>query len=101
MSPLQKRFRNVIEISGEPVTIGGSDSHALMSPISYSQATVYMSLSELDSATSRPRYGAYTSYDSPGAADDTFEWSGSPLTVRKVMDLRAKGQTVAKLMVLG
>lgn len=101
MSPLQKRFRNVIEISGDPVTIGGSSAHALMSPISYSQAAVYMSLSELDSATSRPLYGAYTAHDSPGIADDTFEWSGSSLTVRKVMHLRARGETVAKLMVLG
>lgn len=100
MTPLQKRFRNVMQILGEPVTIGTNPTSSMIAPISTGNALVYLNQGDLNGISARPIYGAYVPHDASVAENDTFVWGALSLTVYKVLNLNSRQQTLAKLLVI-
>lgn len=95
MTALQARFRGVVARFGE--TVGGGA--AVVAPLSPSQARTYASDAEIEAA-GRPLWLAYAAHDHPATEGSTVTWGARTLTVKRALDVRFAGTTVARQLVL-
>lgn len=95
MTRLQSRFRGVVLRYGE--TVGGGTG--VVVPLGYAKARDYLADDEL-SAAPRPMWLATVGYDHPAAEGDTVAWRTRSLLVKRAVDVRFAGATVARLLVL-
>lgn len=99
MSALQRRFKNVLERIGDTFTVSGNNRKGIFAILPLERAKGFLTQAELDAA-GRPLRMAYVPYDDTTAVTNTVSWDGLTLTVRKALSVRAKGETVARLLVL-
>lgn len=95
MTRLQARFRGVVLRYGEAV----GAAPGVVVPLGYARARDYLADDEL-SAAPRPMWLANVGYDHPSAEGDTLTWRTRTLLVKRAIDVRFSGLTVARLLVL-
>ncbi len=95
MTRLQARSRTVVARLGEDV--GGFP--AVVAPLTPFRARSYVSDAEIDAA-GRPLWLAYAAHDHPAVEGATVAWAGRSLMVKRAVDVRFAGKTVARLLVL-
>lgn len=95
MTRLQARFRTVVARCGED--LGGFP--AVVAPLSPFRARSYVSDAEIDVA-GRPLWVAYTAHDHPAAEGATVAWGARSLVVKRAIEVRFAGKTVARLLML-
>ena len=95
MTRLQARFKTIVARYGDPL----GSAPAVLAPLAPSKARTYVGDADLGSA-SRPIWIATTGYDHPAAEGDTLAWGARSLTVKKAVDVRFAGKSVARLLVL-
>ena len=59
----------------------------------------FLTAAQLGAATLPIRF-AYVPFDDGAAVNDAVSWDGQTLTVRQAVDVTAKGDVVARLLVL-
>ncbi len=99
MSPIQRRFRNVINRIGEAFTVGGNARLGIFSIISPPVAEQYIQVTTLASL-GRPMRAVYVPFDDVTATGNSVSYSGLTLTVEQALDLRHCGEAVARLLIL-
>jgi hypothetical protein len=100
MTPLQKRFKNVIERMGDTCTVNSVASAAMFAPISPSSVKTYLEDAVFNTISARPIYLGYVGYSVAASPAQTVVWRGVNYTIKKVFELRARDQTIAKMLVL-
>lgn len=100
MTAMQRRFKAVLERIGDDFTVGGSAGKGIFTLLGRDRAADFLTDAEVAAAT-LPLRLAYVPFDDATAAAQTVVWDGLDLAVQKVVSLRAKGETVAKILVLG
>ena len=95
MTRLQARFRTIIGRYGE--TLGAAP--AVVAPITPFRARSYLADAEIDAAP-RPLWVAYAGHDHPATEGETLAWGTRSLVVRRAIEVRFAGKTVARLLVL-
>ncbi len=100
MTALQRRFKNVLERIGDSFAFGGSSRKGIFTVLGRERAKDFLTDAEI-ATLALPMRLAYVPFDDTTAASDTIIWDGFTLTVKKVVGLRAKGESVAKILVLG
>lgn len=99
MTAIQRRFKNVLERIGDTFTVSGNNRKGIFAVLPLEKAKGFMTQAELDAA-GRPLRMAYVPYDDATAVTNSVSWDGLTLTVKKAISVRAKGETVARLLVL-
>ncbi len=99
MTPEQRRAKAVIERFGDPFTVGASERKGVFAPLSRERALDLFTEAQW-TALPLPAWLVATPHDDPTAVNDPLTWNGATLTVRKAVESRAKGQTVARLLVV-
>lgn len=95
MTRLQARFRTIIARYGDLL----GTAKAVVTAVTPGRARTYITDSDLDSA-SRPIWLAYAGYDHPAAEGQTLTWGARSLLVKRTIDVRFGGTTIARLFVL-
>lgn len=98
MSALPRRFKSVIERTGDSYLVGGNSRKALVAVLDGGRAGGVLTQAEIDTLA-KPIWLAYVPHDDGTAVNDTVSWDGLSLNVKKVVKARAQGETVAKLLV--
>lgn len=98
MSALSRRFKSVIERTGDAYSVGGNGRKALVAVLDAQRAAGLLTQAEID-ALAKPIWLAYVPHDDATAVNDTVSWDGLSLNVKKVVKARARGETVAKMLV--
>lgn len=98
MSAIPKRFKSVIERIGDAYTVCANSRKAIVAVLPSARALDFLTQAEID-AGSKPLRLAYVSHDDATVATDTVTWDGLSFTVKKVVKARARGETVAKMLV--
>lgn len=99
MNPIQRRFRRVIQRLGETYTTSGRTGFGVFTTVGPGLAGTFLTKAELD-AHGRPLRFAYVPADDPTTLATNLTVNGLVLTVLKAIDLRHRGSTVARLLVL-
>jgi hypothetical protein len=99
MTALQRRFKAAIERNGDLFAIGGNARRGLFILLASERAREFLSESEIAAAT-MPLRLAYVTFDDSAAVSETVVWNGQNLGVKRAVNLRAKGETVARILVL-
>lgn len=99
MSPLQRRFKNVINRVGEAFTVSGSARQGIFAFIAPGAAATYIDSGTLASL-GRPLRAAYVPFDDTTATGNSVSYAGLTLTVEKALDLRHANEAVARLLIL-
>jgi len=99
MTAIQRRFKSVLERIGDTFTVSGNNRKGIFAILPLERAKEFLTQSELDAA-GRPLRMAYVEYDDVAAVTNSVSWDGLTLTVKKALNIRAKGETVARLLVL-
>src|SRR5262245_60558989 len=99
MTALQRRFKNVLERIGDTFTVSGNNRKGIFAVLPNERAKAFLTQTELDAA-GRPLRMAYVPFDDATAVSNIVNWDGLTLTVKKAIGVRAKGETVARLLVL-
>jgi hypothetical protein len=98
MSALPRRFKSVIERMGDPYTAGLESRKAVVAVLDGKRAAGVLTQTEID-ALAKPIWLAYVPHDDASAVNDSVNWDGLSLSVKKVVKARARGETVAKMVV--
>lgn len=96
---LRKRFRGVILRLGEPITFGGSETRAILSPADEGQLVGLLAPGE-SASVAGPLRIAYLAYDAEGEAGASVETSEGTETALRLLNLRYQGETFARIAVL-
>ena len=99
MTAIQRRFKNVLERIGDTFTVSGNSRKGVFAVLPVEKAKGFLTQAEVDAA-GRPLRIAYVPFDDTTAATNSVSWDGLTLTVKKALNVRAKGETVARLLVL-
>ena len=99
MTVAQRRVRGAVSLRGDAFTVGVDSRVGVFSVLSMSDAEGYLTAAEIGAAAI-PVYAAYVAFDDSTAVNDTVVWNGLSLTVKRVVDLRSRDVTMAKLLVL-
>ena len=99
MSPVQRRFRNVINRVGEAFTVSGNARQGIFSILSPYAAEQYIDATTL-AAVGRPMRAVYVPFDDVTATGNSVSYAGLTLTVEQALDLRHQGEAVARLLIL-
>lgn len=99
MTPMQRRFRKLLQRFGESFVSAGRTGTGVITTLSSGNASNYLTRTELDAA-GRPIRIAYVPFDDTTAEFATLTWDGLILTVKRVVSVRFRGVTVAKMLVL-
>lgn len=99
MTPMQRRFKGTVSRLGETFTIGGSPHVGIFGILSPGVAARYVTGSVLDAAA-RPIRSSYVAFDDTATPGSSAVYEGATFTVQKVLAIRHRGETVAKLLVL-
>jgi len=97
---LQRRFKNVLQRIGETFTVAGNDRKGVITIAGRKRAEDFLTDAEFAAATPPLRI-AYVPYDDATAESETVAFDGRSYAVLKVVNLRAKGETVARILVMG
>lgn len=97
MSATPKRFKNVILRLGDDYAVGGNGRKAIVTLLPGERASDFLTDAEI-AALAKPIRLAYVPFDDATAVSDTVSWDGLSLTVKKVVSARARGETVAKML---
>ncbi len=97
MTPLQKRFKRVIQFNGETLTINTTPQVGLFGIVSPGQARRYVNDGVVNSVSNRPFTTLYLSSDATISESDQVDRAGVTLSVLKVLDLRQRGEVLARL----
>ncbi|MBS1706248.1 MAG: hypothetical protein JST40_10265 [Armatimonadetes bacterium] len=100
MSPMQRRFKSVIERLGSLVPLNSVGQKMLLTTISPSAARMYMTDGDLQMVWNRPLAAAYVPFDCSAVATDTVSWQGNSYSIARAINMDAGGETVARLLVL-
>ncbi|MBI5706270.1 MAG: hypothetical protein HZC36_04700 [Armatimonadetes bacterium] len=100
MSIIPKRFKGVIELIGDDYLVSGNTRKAIVTILPSERAKDFLPQADID-ASAKPMRLAYVPHDDATALSDTVAWDGLSLTVKKVVSARARGETVAKMLVWG
>ena len=95
MTRLQSRFRTIIRRRGDD--LGGAP--AVVAPLTPSKARNYLPDREVYAAA-RPVWIATAAYDHPATEGQTLFWGIRLLIVKRTVEVRFGGKTVARLLVL-
>jgi len=98
MTVLQSRFKGIVDRLGETFVILGSPHRGVIGILSPAVAARYVSGSVIDAAA-RPIRSVYVAHDDNSAVGNSATWDGATFTVQKVIPIRHRGETVAKLLV--
>ncbi|HEY0867648.1 MAG TPA: hypothetical protein VGE01_09720 [Fimbriimonas sp.] len=99
MTALQRRFRKIVQRLGEPYVSGGDTRTGIFAPMSSGFAGTYLTSAELGAAA-RPIRVAYVAFDDPTLEGAALTWNGYTLTVKRAIQVRFRGTTVARMLVL-
>src|SRR5690242_17960408 len=99
MTPLQRRFKKIVERFGDAYTVSSTTGVGIFVPVTTGQAGTYLTSSELGAA-GRPIRMAYVPYDDATSAGASIVWNTLTLSVLKAVPIRFCGTTVAKLLVV-
>lgn len=99
MNPLQRRLKALIARVGDSFTVGGSSRKGVFGLLGVSRAKDLLPAGTVD-ALGRPLRVATVAYDDATAASDTVTWDGADYTVEKVLKVRWRDSTVARVLVL-
>lgn len=99
MTALQLRVRNAIRNAGETFEVGMTTGVGVFSLVSPGYASRFLTELELDSLA-RPLRVAAVPFDDGTTVGSTVEWNGLDFSVEKVVEIRHRGQTIAKTLVL-
>ncbi|HRF61143.1 MAG TPA: hypothetical protein PLH94_14665 [Fimbriimonadaceae bacterium] len=99
MTALQLRVRNAIRNVGDGFKVGLVSGVGVFSVVSPGYASRYLTDVQLDTLA-RPLRIATVPFDDATTAGATVEWNSLNLTVQKVVDIRHRGQTIARTLVL-
>lgn len=100
MTPLQRRFKGVIERVGDGFTVGGSARKGVFAILPVLRALDYLPQADVDSS-GRPMRLAYVPCDDATGAGDSVSWNSQTLSVKKAVEVRVQSVTVVRLLVLG
>ncbi len=96
---LAKRFRGVIRRLGDAFTSTAGAGLGVFATLSPAEAGRY--LSDADPASvGRPIRLAYVPHDDATATGQSVTWQGQTLNVANTVDLRYRGATVLRVLVL-
>ncbi|RYG23749.1 hypothetical protein EON82_13020 [bacterium] len=95
MTRLQARFRTIIGRYGDLL----GTAPAVIASVTPGRARTYVSDADLDSAV-RPIWIAYAGHDHPASEGQTLAWGARSVLVKRTIDVRFGGNTVARLLVL-
>lgn len=98
MTVLQGRFTGIVDRLGETFVISGGSHKGVFGILSPAVAARYVSGSVIDAAA-RPIRSVYVAHDDTAAVGNSAVWEGGTYTVQKVIPIRFRGETVAKLLV--
>jgi hypothetical protein len=99
MTPAVGRFVGVVNAQGEPFTVSGVDHLGVFSVIPSSSHLSYLTQAEVDGA-SKPIWLVLVSAIDSTSSGATLIWNGGSWTVMRILPLRHKGETVAKMLVI-
>lgn len=99
MTPLQRRFKRIVDRFGEAFTSAGHSAKAIFTPVSSSVVNTFLTWTESDVAD-RPIRMAYVAFDDTTTESAMIAWNGLTLTVKRVVEVRFEATTVAKMLVL-
>jgi hypothetical protein len=95
MSALRDRLSAAIKGYGETV----ASSTGIVVSLSREMAESYLTDAEV-AAAAMPVYAAYVRYDDATSLAATVSWNGLSLTVKRIVPVRLKGETLAKVLVM-
>lgn len=96
---LRKRFRGVILRLGEPISLGESETRAILTGADETQLAGMLSPGEA-ATVGGPLRLAYLAYDAEAASGTTVETSDGTATAIRILDLRYQGETFARMALL-
>lgn len=99
MTVLQRRFKGIVDRFGDTFVISGASHRGVFGILAPAVAARYVTGSVIDAAA-RPIRSAYVAHDDTAAVGNSASWEGGTYTVQKVVPIRFRGETVAKLLVL-
>jgi len=99
MSPVQRRVKNVIARAGEAFSVGASSRKGIFAFLAPGAANTYVDPG-IVAALPRPIRVAYVGFDDVTAESDTVSYAAASLTVYRALDLRHRGEVVARMLVL-
>ncbi|MCH7903168.1 MAG: hypothetical protein IH944_01220 [Armatimonadetes bacterium] len=99
MTVAQRRVRGAVALRGDAYTVGVDSRVGVFSVLAMADAEGYLTAAEIGAA-SLPLYAAYVAFDDATVVTDMVVWNGLSLTVKRVIELRSRDVTVAKLLVL-
>lgn len=99
MTALPRRVKRILQRLGETYTCGATAASGLFSVITSSIASTYIAYADLDTLP-RPIRMAYVPFDDASTEGATLTTGGKTFTVRRAMDVRFHGTTVARILVL-
>jgi hypothetical protein len=99
MTAIRNRLSAVIKYYGDTFNVGPSNRTGIFTPLPEAKAESYLTSAEIGAAN-RPLWAGYVPYDDATAVAATVSWNGLSLTVKRVLDLRLKNTTVARLLIL-
>lgn len=99
MTAAQRRLKLTLGRVDEAFTVGGSTRHGVFAILTGGQASTLLGY-DAASILGHPIRVLYVPFDDATAEGNTVVYAGSSLTVHKALDLRLRGEVVARLLVL-
>lgn len=99
MTPLQRRFKYVIERLGDPFDVGAQQRVGVFAVLASAKASDLLTESEQQGAT-LPMYLSYVPFDDTTTLSETVDWNGRSLVVVKAIDCSFQGATIVRILAL-
>jgi len=99
MSAPATRVLGIVSTQGEPFTVSGASHTGVFTIVPASRHLAYLTQTEVD-AVAKPIYLVLVEANDSTASGSTVTWNGGSWTVKRVLPLRLKGETVAKMLLI-
>ncbi len=99
MTPLQRRFKYVIERLGDPFEVDAQQRMGVFAVLAGAKASDLLTETEQQGAA-LPMYLAYVPFDDTTALSETVAWNGRSLAVAKAIDCSFQGATIVRILAL-
>jgi hypothetical protein len=99
MSAIGRRFGTAIERLGDLFDLKGTAYRGVFSVISATRAGILLTEAQMLGA-GRPFRMVYVSPSVPAAAGDSVDWNGGTYTIKKVVPMRLRDETLANALII-